>query len=503
MKSLTAYAPLFLGLLLFTSCPDAYQKPDRVIDSSPGPVPAWVTGQKKQDTPTREYYVGYGKAGSKARARENAIRDVAIQISRRIMLEVYSLDSRDESTGQLIRKTATTVTKSILYDLKITREYFQQKLAQSGKSKTYHEFYIYTSYPTTSLISTRQQIIKFLHNKAIRALKAYEAAMIQMKRGLISSTIHNLLHGKSLLKDLGFHSFSLNSKNYPDITNSQLLSGAIQRAIHDIKGNISLTKEKDGQSVTAGSQLPEPLVLRAIYQSGEDEIPVQGLKVTFSDDSGLRERRETDKSGRAKLHLRAKVNHSGRVKLLATVKLSAMGQSIPLSRDSLHFSYTIIPAVDMAVVLLEELEDQDGGVSGLPATRLSGDIVKVLKNFGKKSRAYHVTSSREKELFTKAKAGDHKAIRYFKRRGGARSVMICELKTRFSSRAFGKFIFYRTTIHIKMLDGDSGKIILSERVDRVKGGGISADKAIHASVGEAIPKIVTSITMGLYSLPRP
>ena len=118
------YTFLFIITFFLFQCGDSV-KPDQVIDSSPGPKPAWTTGEKKKDTPQTEYYVGYAKSKSKSQCREKAIRDVTLQISKRIMVDVYSADISKDSV--IVSQTATITSNTIIYDLKVNQEYYQQK----------------------------------------------------------------------------------------------------------------------------------------------------------------------------------------------------------------------------------------------------------------------------------------------------------------------------------------------------------------------------------------
>ncbi len=494
LKSLILSVSLLFSL---SQCLEPSIKKDQVIDHSPGPKPAWATGQKKKDTPQTEYYVGHGIAKSKANARNQAIRDVAVQISRRVMVEVYSIESSDQLNKRLLRRSTKITSKSILFDLKIRQEYFEQK--ERANRKTYFEYYIYTAYPSKSLSSTRKQIVQFLKGQAKKALKAYEAAMRQLRRGRVSEAVQNLADSKNLVTSLSFHKFALRSRRYPKIKNNFILSGYVNIAINKVQSHLFIRKLHDKQTGRQGEAL-KPFIIQAYYYKKKKRIPISGVQITFYQrNRQLSPFKITNSRGYAESPVITGGRSHGHYSLKARASYRVKGIRFEISPQSLTFTYSLVAALDIGMIILEERINKKGKSKIIAKTDLSTKLQRILSSKRLSSQQQHIQGRREKILFYKAVSGNNTALLYFKSKTGAKSLMLCHLKTQFSSKAHKRFIFYRTTINIKLVKGKGFETTYTESVQRVKGGGISSEKAIYSSINEAldliIPKVKNSLAL--------
>ncbi len=472
-------------LFSLSQCLEPSVKADQVIDHSPGPKPAWTTGQKKKDTPQTEYYVGHGIAKSKTNARNQAVRDVAVQISRRVMVEIYSIESSDRLNKRLLRRSSKITSKSILFDLKIRQEYFEQK--EKSNRKSYFEYYIYTAYPSKSLFKTRKQIVRFLKGQAKKGLRAYETAMKQLRRERVSEAIQNLADSKNLVESLSFHKFKLKSRRYPKIKNNFILSGYVNIAINKVQSNLFIRKLNDKQVGRQGQAL-KPFIIQAYYSKNKKRIPVSGVQITFYQyNRRLTPLKITDSRGYAESPVIMGNANNGRFNLQAKARYHVKGVSFEVSPKTLTFTYSLTSALDIGMIILEERVNKKGTSKILAKTDLSTQLQRVLSNKGLSSQEYHIQRSRDKTLFYKAAGG----------KTGARSLMLCHLKSQFSSKAYKKFIFYRTTIDIQLVKGKGFETIYTERVQRVKGGGISHEKAIYTSIHDALSLIIPKVRAGV------
>ncbi|MDH4129286.1 MAG: hypothetical protein OEV44_11055 [Spirochaetota bacterium] len=486
--------PILLVLLFFISfCTGSTVKPDLVIEKSPGTEPAWITGQKRKDSPGIQYYVGYGISNNKSDARKKAIRSVIEQISMRVMVEVYSIDTYGKNNSQIIDQNIKITSKSILFDLRIDQEYYQKKQSSSEESKTFYEYYIYSSYPSEKFSYARSQIIDFLNYQAKKALYAYEVAMTQINTDKISEGIMNLVDSKNILESLSFHRFPLRSKLYPKIRNNFILAGYVDRSINNIQSKLFLRKLNDKQNGVEGNLLSKALIVQAYYKGTKKRIPISGISITFYYKGKILSEKLTNEMGYADTNIKQEKKGQGTFIITAKGKYQFRGVSFTFAPHILNFTYTILPFIDIGIVLLEEKIDSKSQSNIISKTKLLDKLVNMLFSNKLKLKEYYIKEYNEKDLFQKAFRGTHSALQYFKTITGAKTIILCHLKSQFSSKMYNKFIFYRTDIKIKVIKGNNLETSFSEGVDRIKGGSISEEKAIFNSIKDAIDLLITKV----------
>ncbi len=477
-KNKLLYLIILSTLFFLTNCPD--NKPDKIIEHSPGPKPAWTTGQKKQDTPDTEYYVGFAQANTKSQSRNQAIQDVMIQISRRIMVEIYSIEVSSKYHKNLIRQTLISSTKTILFDLKINQEYFEKKISQ--KSRVYYDYFVYCAYPTKSLVETKSKIINYLKSLANNALKSYETAMILIKKGKIIESIHNLMDSKRLIKQLSFHSFLIESKKYPEIKNNYILNGYVQRALNKIRSNLHFKKKNITHS-------PHIFAIYVYYKDHKNTYPIAGARVIFKIKKKIYLIKNTNETGHAQLDLSSLTNNLNRVEVKAFVTLKIQSIEFPFSPNQITYLYKSLSKVDLGVIILEEKINKKNKKILLNKSYLHNKINSLVKELRLSFRTYNILKNRERQMFYKAVNGNHSSLNNFKRLTGGKILLICHLKSIYSSSAMGRFIFYRTNIYIKVFRGNNFTEDYSENILRAKGGSINETRAVFESIQEAVKKI--------------
>ncbi len=490
---LSHFSVFLFYILLCTYCSNPSSKPDKVIEQSPGPKPAWITGQKKQDSPKTEYYVGYGSGETKTKARQQSIHDVSLQISRRIMTQVYSIDISKKEHQQIIEQTSKITTRTILFDLKIKQEYYVKKLQPANNPKVYYEYYVYTAYPTKSLTATKELVTNYLRNQANKALQAYETAMRLLEKAEVSEAAINLTDAKIYLDDLSFHQFPLTSLQYPDIKNNSILASYVDRTLIQIKSHLFISKINDKQTGRLGKYMADPFVVMAYYQYEKKQIPYPGVRVQFFIDNQLAAETVTNKKGLAEFSLKEKNELEGQFEIKARVKYDIKQISMPFSPNELSFSYSVLDSIDIGMVVLEEKQDKEGQATMLAKTVMVDKIQQILTETRLSSTDYIIKTVKDKSLFYQAVNGNQSALLYFKRKLGSYTLLLCHVKSQFSSRFGKQLVFYRSSIHIQVIKGDTLETTFSESVKHIKGGAITDEKAVLKSVMEAGKKLLPKL----------
>ncbi len=257
--------------------------------------PNWYKTQTHPKYPKEFYILGIGAAvGEDARetAKQNAIADVASQIRVQAQSEITSLEkerivNKESDYYSEFQQKSKTIVDEVLTGCEVVEMEFDRK------SKTWYALAVLDK--QRYLASLEDE----LENAWTQIKRLYDDAQSFVNSGAILQAIQNLKDAQQKIYEIYSKQVFYNAlSKIPYKPDVELTPAGIESEIRDLISKIKIEKVSgDNQVVAVGEELPEPLVVKVVYQ-GDVSIPISNASVVFAYKNGeVIEKATTDEDG--------------------------------------------------------------------------------------------------------------------------------------------------------------------------------------------------------------
>jgi len=259
--------------------------------------PNWYKTQTHPKYPKEFYILGIGAAvGDDARetAKQNAISDVASQIRVQVQSEITSLErerivNKESDYYSEFQQKSKTIIDEVLTGCEVVEMDFDRK------SKTWYALAVLDKQKYLSSLEDE------IDNAWLQIKKLYDDAQSFIGAGNILMAIQNLKDAQQKIYEIYSKQVLYNAlSKIPYKPEVDLTPGGIESEIRSLISKIKIEKVSgDNQVAVVGQELPEPLVVRVVYQ-GDVVVPIPNASVVFAYKNGeVIERTTTDEEGTA------------------------------------------------------------------------------------------------------------------------------------------------------------------------------------------------------------
>ncbi len=306
-------------------------------------APPWALSHQHPTYPFREFILGVGQ-GTGEKGNETAKRlaqsDIATQVRMKVQMEikniqqVYGINPNQESYADFKIKSASVVEEELTgavivetaFDTSTNTTY---ALAALNKEKF-------------SAAMTAELTEGWNHAKDLqRTSKDF------LRRGKITEGVQSLVEARSdameLLPKLALHDVLA---SVPFRTEASLGPSALASSIRNALSSVRIEKRGgDKQKGKIGENFPEPFIVQATANDGENSVPVAGAAIVFLNSSGEQFGEAiTDAKGTASCSLKAKGNIGKRLRARLSLPLLGKEFSSSLNSSSVEFDCVLLDA---------------------------------------------------------------------------------------------------------------------------------------------------------------
>jgi len=301
--------------------------------------PNWYRTQTHPKYPKEFYILGIGAAvGEDARetAKQNAIADVASQIRVQVQSEITSLEkeriiNKESDYYSEFQQKSKTIVDEILTGCEVV------EMDYDRKSKTWYAL----------AVLDKQRYLASLEDELDNAWgqikKLYDDAQSFINAGKVLQAIQNLKDAQQKIYEIYSKQVFYNAlSKIPYKPEIELTASGIESEIRDLISKIKIEKVSgDNQVAKVGEELPEPLVVRVIYQ-GNVAVPISNANVLFAYKTGeVIERTMTNEDGVASVKVMA-IGKRAKNDVVVSFSIPGLPSEYArvLSQVKVEFSYT-------------------------------------------------------------------------------------------------------------------------------------------------------------------
>jgi len=298
-------------------------------------LPQWVENYQHPKYPQSMYFLGVGIGETKAQASERAkadlLKQIKVKIESQLITEETEIRERDKSylNSRVQDRTESTV-KASVSGLRVAE-------MQKNEGRFYALSVLNKSNYIKTLKNQMEQIISNTHSLLRQSRE-------NVNRGHIYSAIKNYRTAQNTIPEFYIKNNLLTSISGQEYGYEQKISAQkIMTEMRTLVANIELEAISGrGQTAQSGNYLPEPIIVRVIYDSiGVKNFPVH-VRYQNGEKVGLK---STDKTGKVNFEIKAIATDrtaSGAVDIkLSDARLPSNLKEL-LSDSKIYVKYNII-----------------------------------------------------------------------------------------------------------------------------------------------------------------